>query len=132
MSKEVEYLKSTIELKEMEFWAYHGHFTQEQIIGNRFVVSVAVEYDISKAGRSDLLEDALNYQELYSVVEREMAHTSHLLESVASRIVDALFNTFPQIEGVSLELSKINPPLGGKLHSSKVTLKKRGYDPNSK
>lgn len=116
--------KGTIELKEMEFWAYHGHFEEEQVIGNRFLLSVSVEYDISKAGSSDLLEDTLNYQELYNIIKREMAITSYLLERVASRVVDSIFEAFPKVESVSLEIAKLNPPLGGKLHSSKVTLKR--------
>ncbi|MGM9774800.1 MAG: dihydroneopterin aldolase [Candidatus Egerieousia sp.] len=112
----------SIELKNMEFFAHHGCFEEEQIIGNNFVVNLTVHGDFSKAAKSDDIEDALNYQELYDIVKEQMAIKSHLLENVAKRIGDKLIKRFPQISKYSLRIDKINPPLGGKLYSSSVTL----------
>ena len=55
----------TILLEGMEFFAYHGHFKEEQIIGTKFIVELEIEYDSSTAEKSDKLHDALNYQEVY-------------------------------------------------------------------
>jgi len=59
---ENKFSRSSIELVNMEFYAYHGCFREEQIIGNKFVVSMSVEADVSKATISDDLADTLNYQ----------------------------------------------------------------------
>jgi dihydroneopterin aldolase len=57
-----------IEIEGMEFYAYHGHFAVEQIVGNRFIVDLALNTDCSKAAKSDDLENALNYQNAYLIV----------------------------------------------------------------
>jgi len=54
-----------IHVDEMEFYGYHGVFPEETRLGQRFVVNLTVETDLSKAGRSDSLEDSINYADLY-------------------------------------------------------------------
>ncbi|HDR52401.1 MAG TPA: dihydroneopterin aldolase, partial [Mariniphaga anaerophila] len=48
----------------------------------------------------------------------------HLLEHVAGRILDALFNEFPSIQKAKIKVSKINPPMGGQIEKASVTLKR--------
>ena len=110
-----------IDLKDMEFFSRHGCFEEERIIGNRFVVNLSVEGDFSKAAASDNIDDAVNYQTLYDIVREQMDIPSHLLENVASRIVNRIKEMFPFLEKVSVTIDKINPPLGGKLYASSVT-----------
>ena len=110
-----------IELKDMEFFSKHGCFEEERIIGNRFVVNLAVYGDFSAAAESDCLEDAVNYQTLYDIVKEEMDIPSHLLENVAQRTVTRIKKQFPVLEKITLTIDKINPPLGGKLYASSVT-----------
>ncbi len=117
-------LTSRVELVNMEFFAYHGCFSEEQIIGNKFLVTFSAETDTSKAGASDNLADALNYQELYNIIKDQMGIASHLLEHVALRILDSCFNAFPQITSAQVEISKLNPPIGGRVEASKVVIKK--------
>ena len=111
-----------IELRGMEFYAYHGCFEEEQLIGNRFIVDMSVWVDIDRAAASDDIADAVNYQELYLIVKDEMAQKSRLLENVASRIVDRVKREFSGIEKVELSVAKLNPPLGGKVASSRVVI----------
>ncbi|MEF9931590.1 MAG: dihydroneopterin aldolase, partial [Bacteroidales bacterium] len=84
-----------IELVNMEFFAHHGCFSEEQIIGNKFIVNFWAETDFSKPCESDNIEDALNYQEVYNIIRAEMKKKSHLLEHVAKRILVAVKGKFP-------------------------------------
>jgi dihydroneopterin aldolase len=102
-------------LEGMEFFAYHGCFKEEQLIGTRFIVDLEVTLDTISAEKSDQLHDTLNYQEVYRIVKREMEVRSNLLEHVARRILDALKETFPATGMIQVKISKINPPLGGKV-----------------
>ena len=111
-----------IHLDNMEFYAFHGHYKEEQIVGNKFIVNLTVEVNTDKAATTDNLEDTLNYQKVYEVVKKEMSKKSHLLEHIASRILDALYSNFNLINAVTVKVSKINPPLGGKTGSVSVTL----------
>ena len=112
--------KNRVELINLEFYSYHGCFTEEKVIGNHFRVSFSAETDVETPGKSDKLEDALNYQELYNMIKGEMAVPSNLLENVAYRILNRAGELFPKIDRAEVVISKINPPLGGKAECSRV------------
>lgn len=106
----------------MEFYAYHGHYKEEQIVGNKFLVDLLIETDMSKPARSDDLKDAINYQKAYKLVKEEMSKKSHLLEHIGRRILDILFREFNGIKRITVKVAKMNPPIGGKMDSVSVTL----------
>jgi dihydroneopterin aldolase len=112
---------SIIEIEGMKFYAFHGHFEVEQIVGNEFCIDLKIETDCNKAAISDNLEDALNYQTAYQIVKEEMAHPSKLLENVAKRILDALYEEFKSIIKASIKISKMNPPMGGEIEKVSIT-----------
>ncbi|MCX6246334.1 MAG: dihydroneopterin aldolase [Bacteroidetes bacterium] len=102
-------------LEGMEFYAYHGHYKEEQIIGTKFIVDLEMVFETVHAEYSDHLDDTINYQEVYLVVKKEMEVNAHLLESVARRILDSVMQSFPQVKAIQVKISKVNPPLGGKV-----------------
>ena len=104
-----------ISLEGMEFFAYHGCYKEEQIIGTKFIVDLHVSLDTILAEESDHLKDTLSYVQLYHAVKNEMEQKSHLLEHVAKRIMDSLKSGFPQIRSIEMKISKVNPPIGGKV-----------------
>jgi 7,8-dihydroneopterin aldolase/epimerase/oxygenase len=111
-----------IEIENMEFYAFHGHYREEQVIGNRFLVNVQVLTSTDKAAQSDDLKNALNYQLVYDIVKEQMHLKSHLLENVAGRILDKLYERFSSIEKATVKVSKMNPPMGGNIEKVSVTL----------
>lgn len=111
-----------IEIEGMEFYAYHGHFKQEQIVGNKFLVNVSIETDCDKAGISDHLHDALDYQKVYNLIKEEMDEKSFLLEHICNRILDRLYAEFTTIGKATIKVSKINPPMGGQIKKVSVTM----------
>ena len=113
-----------IELQDMEFYAYHGCFAAEKKVGGRFTVNLWLEYEASQPAETDNIKDALNYQTAYEVVEKQMKITSSLLEHVCKRILDALFDEFPQLITAQVDVSKIAPPIGGKMKAVTVTFRR--------
>ncbi|HEY4788203.1 MAG TPA: dihydroneopterin aldolase [Bacteroidales bacterium] len=114
-----------IHLEDMEFYAFHGCFTEEQIAGNRFMVNLTLETNMEKASETDNINDALNYQMAYEVVKKEISIKSHLLENVAKRTLDALFHEFSQLEWASVKVSKMNPPMGGVMKCVSVEMERK-------
>ncbi|MFO7575513.1 MAG: dihydroneopterin aldolase [Bacteroidales bacterium] len=112
----------TIVIENMEFYAFHGHYREEQIVGNRFIVDLEIETDMKKAGQTDRLEDATDYQVAYRAVKDEMEKKSYLLENIATRILDALYASLPGIIKATVSIRKMNPPLGGNIGSVGVTI----------
>ena len=113
-----------IQLENMEFYSYHGHYKEEQIVGSKFLVSLTIKTDLSIAAKTDSLKDTVNYHKAYQVVKNEMSKKSHLLENIASRILDALYSGFPEIDSATIKISKINPPVGGKVDCVTVILER--------
>ena len=111
-----------IDLENMEFYAYHGCFKEERIVGNKFLVNLSIETDLSTAASTDNIKDALNYQTAYKIVKEQMQIKSHLLENIAKRILDALYVEFDTIDSAKVKISKMNPPMGGKMKCVSVTL----------
>jgi 7,8-dihydroneopterin aldolase/epimerase/oxygenase len=117
-----------IEIEGMEFYAYHGCFKEEQVVGNLFMVDLRLETDCGPASVTDQLKDAVNYQKAYQIVKHEMEIKSHLLEHVAGRVLKSLLKKLPQIHKATLKISKMNPPLGGQTNRVSVTMSMQNID----
>lgn len=117
-----------IALEGMEFYAYHGFYEEEQIIGNQYLVDVYVETNISVAAATDDLYKTVNYETIYLICQAEMRKTAQLIETVAQRILSRLGSHFgKKASGVTVRIKKLNPPLGGKVACSYVEVdNKRG------
>jgi dihydroneopterin aldolase len=113
-----------IQIENMEFYAFHGHFKEEQIVGNKFLVNLTIETDMQKPRESDNLRDAVNYQKAYQIVKDEMEKKSHLLEHIAGRILDAIYSEMSGIKKATVKVSKMNPPMGGKIGSVSVVMER--------
>lgn len=107
--------KGIINLKNLKFYAYHGCFEKEKIVGTPFVVNVQMIYDAEKASLSDNIDDTLNYQRAYELIAVEMKKSSNLLEHVAKRILDVLYKHFPNLLHAEVEVQKTAPPMGGEI-----------------
>ena len=112
-----------IGIEGMEFHAYHGCFKEEQIIGTKFEVDFYYDVDTNDAEESDDLNQTVDYQAVYNIIKIEMAKKSALVEHVARRCMIAVIEAFPQIEDAEIVVSKLNPPVGGKMDAVSVTLK---------
>ncbi len=106
---------SVISIEGMEFFAYHGCFKEEQIIGTKFNVDLFLETDTTKAEQTDSLIDTVNYLAVYQSVKDEMETKSKLLEHVGRRILNRIKNDFPTVVSAKIKIKKLNPPLGGKM-----------------
>ena len=98
-----------IELRGIELQGRHGVLDHERRDGQRFLFDV--ELEVGEAGSSDRLEDAVDYRDVAACV-REVS--DHLLEALASAVVDELLARFPA-EHVSVCVRKpqvaLDPPV---------------------
>ena len=106
---------SIISIEGMEFFAYHGCFKEEQVIGTKFRIDLFLEVDTTAAEKSDQLQDTVNYQSVFQLVKKEMETTSKILEHVGRRILDNIESEFPTVDHARIKIRKLNPPLGGKM-----------------
>lgn len=100
-----------IVLEGLRVFALHGVLPHEKRIGQRFVIDVRAELDLSVAGRSDRLDQTLDYGRLAVRVD-EVATSGpfDLIETVAERIADAAFED-PRVTAVEVVVRKPQAPL---------------------
>lgn len=103
----------TIKLKNIKVFAYHGCLDEEGKIGSDYRVDLTVKGDLSNSAKSDALSDTIDYVHLNKIVKEEMAIRSKLLETVAERILNRVLEEILLVQKVKVEVSKINPPIGG-------------------
>lgn len=113
---------SKIRIEGMEFFAHHGCFEEERKVGTWFLVDLCMEVNTTAAEQSDRLEETVNYAEVYLTVKQEMAIPSKLLENVAYRIKAAVMRKYLAVNNVTVKVSKLNPPLGGKIKAVSVEI----------
>jgi len=111
-----------IAIEGMEFYSYHGCFAEEKEIGTHFKVDFYFKNNTSRAEVSDNIEDTISYLDVYQLIKTEMAVSSDLLEHVARRAVNRIFEVYPEISWAKFKIQKMNPPLGGKMASVSFTL----------
>ena len=108
-----------IVLNRMEFRAFHGCYDLEQQVGNRFTVDLEITAELGEVASEDCVEKAVNYLLVYETVREQMRVTQRTIERVSMNIMDALYARFPQIRHIRCTVSKLAPPLGGKLDNKK-------------
>ena len=113
-----------IVLNRMEFRAFHGCYDLEQQVGNRFTVDLEITAELGEVASEDCVEKAVNYLLVYEPVREQRRVTQRTIERVSMNIMDALYARFPQIRHIRCTVSKLAPPLGGKLEKVSVVLEK--------
>ncbi|MBR2326050.1 MAG: dihydroneopterin aldolase [Alistipes sp.] len=107
----------------MDFHAFHGCYELERQTGSHFSVSLRIITTLGDVAKDDDVEQAVNYLTVYEVVREQMGRTQHTIERVAQNIIDALHERFSQICETECRVTKIAPPLGGKVARVSVVLK---------
>ena len=85
-----------IHIRDLEIWAKHGVYPEENTLGQKFVVSADLYLDVRRAGMEDELELSVDYGAVCHRIKRFMEeHTCKLLEAVAERLAACLLRELP-------------------------------------
>lgn len=106
----------------IKLYGYHGCMEEEGKIGRTFVVDVVLEADLKQAAKDDKLSETINYVTVYEIVKEEMAVRSKLIEHVAKRIYDHLYQRFPLLISAEVKVTKLDPPINGIVESASVVI----------
>jgi len=112
----------TIRVKNIRVYAYHGCLVEEGKIGSDYRVDLTVKASLKKSSKSDSLQDTVDYVHLNKIVKEEMAIRTKLLETVADKIIDRILLEIPLVNKVKVEVSKLNPPIGGNVEMVSIVM----------
>lgn len=100
-------------LEGMEFYGYHGDIEAERALGGRFRVDVELRSDLRAAGRSDSLDDTVDYVRCFQLVRDVVENRQfRLLEALADAIAAELLRQ-RHVESVRVKVGKQPPVRGG-------------------
>ena len=99
-------------IKGLEVFAKHGVYKEEQEKGQKFLVNAILYFDTAKAGRSDELEDSVDYGKVCQLINDFMTqYRMNLLETIANRLARKILMAYPELEAVTLEIEKPQAPI---------------------
>ena len=111
-----------IKVNNIRVFTNHGCLDEEARIGSEYQVDIKVSADLKKSAQTDQLKDTVDYVHLNKIAKEEMAIRSKLLEHVAQRILDRIFEEIQLVEEAEVSVSKINPPIGGNVGEVVIVL----------
>lgn len=95
----------------IEAFAHHGVLPHERLIGQRFLVDIALHVDLARAGQSDELQDTIDYGLMASTVRNVMqGGPFSLIEAMAEKIASVVFDD-PRVTAVDVTVHKPNAPI---------------------
>jgi dihydroneopterin aldolase len=113
----------TIQLHNLHFFSPHGLFAEEAEAGNAFEVNLSLTTKAPVAVVHSL-EQTINYAEVYSITKAIFDVRRDLLETLAMEIAERLKGAFPQLQKISVQIIKLNPPIAAFTGSVSVTFQK--------
>jgi dihydroneopterin aldolase/2-amino-4-hydroxy-6-hydroxymethyldihydropteridine diphosphokinase len=102
----------SIKIKRLEVFANHGAMPEENVLGQKFLISVEMFCNVRKAGQTDNLEQTINYAQVASFLKQETEnHMFHLIETLAEYLAREILLKFSMVEQVTIEVEKPWAPI---------------------
>ena len=110
----------SISITGIRSYGYIGFFPEEKVLGQWFEVDLTLGLDLTAAGKSDALEDTIDYGSIVNLVQKLVKNSKFsLLEKVAEAIATDVLEQ-PLVEDVKVSLTKLAAPIPD--FSGKVTI----------
>ena len=112
-----------IRIDNLEVYAYHGVFPEENEKGQPFFVNMVLYTDTRVAGKQDELTLSTHYGEVCHLVTKWMQeHTCKLIETVAENVAREVLLAFPLVQAIDVEIRKPQAPIGLPFESVSVKI----------
>lgn len=112
-----------IRIENLEVYAGHGVYEEENRNGQTFFVNVIMYTDVKEAGSRDELSLSTNYGEVCHKIHTCLReNTFQLIEAVAEFTAEQILLAFPLIQALSLEIRKPDAPVGLPFESVSVKI----------
>lgn len=107
----------------LEIFARHGVLSEENVLGQKFIVSATLECNTRPAGASDDLEKSVNYAEVCALIKKFMTENAYkLIETAAEKIADGILTAFDRVKSVTVNIKKPWAPIAMNLNTVGVEI----------
>lgn len=105
-----------IHLQNMVFYGYHGNLAEENALGQRFLIDLAMTLDVAEAAQTDDLHATVDYKKVYGICRQIVEQDRvKLLETLANHLLDRILEACPRVTKVEIVIKKPSAPVGGVL-----------------
>lgn len=102
----------SIQIRDLEVYCHHGVFKEENVLGQKFLVSLVLYTDTRPAGESDDLSQSINYADVSHFVKQQMEQKNfRLIEAVAEHLARSILLEFSLVHRVQVEIKKPWAPI---------------------
>ena len=96
-----------INIKNLEIFARHGVFPEENALGQKFIISAVLTTDFSGAALTDDLNKSIDYGGVCHVIKNYVeGNVFKLIETVADGLARELLIEYPALQKVQIEVKK--------------------------
>lgn len=112
----------------MVFYGYHGVNDFEKDLGGKFEVDLELFRPLKKAGRTDNIENTLDYESIFRTVEIcTRMNKYYLIEALADSVAFAVLDKYDVAE-VIVRVRKPHAPVHGVLDTVEVEISRTKTD----
>lgn len=117
----------SIIIKDLETFGYHGVFEEEAFLGQKFIVTAVLYLDTRKAGKTDDLQESLDYGVACQLIKKIVKTERYqLIERLAEEIAEQLLLSFTLLRSVEITVKKPWAPVLMSMDTVAVHIK-RGW-----
>lgn len=114
-----------IKIKNLEVFAKHGVFPEENMLGQKFVITAELFTNTRKAGLTDDLLKSIHYGEVSHLMKEFIEkNTFKLVETVVEQLAQKMLLEIPGLARVRLELQKPWAPVALPLETVSVEIER--------
>jgi len=107
--------KISLVLEGMRFFGHYGYYPEERMLLTELKMDLRLDFKIPDKKLLNL-EDSLNYETIYKLIQSEMKQPEALLENIAKRVLQTVKRFDSRVENCQLTLYK-QVQLGGAIQN---------------
>ena len=118
----------SIRIKNLKISARHGIYEFGKEKDGIFEIDINLYLPLLKAGKSDRLEDTINYEDIISTVTKAFTEKQYaLVEAAAQSVCDRLLNDF-KIDKITIRVRKPHAPIDADFEAVEVQLNRKNEE----
>lgn len=117
-----------IRIKDLEVYCNHGVYKEENVLGQKFLVSATLYTDTRMAGITDNLNKSIDYGKIcHSITEFLKENTYQLIETAAEQLAKYLLLSVKNLDKLTLEIKKPWAPIGLPVNTVSVEITRQWH-----
>lgn len=99
--------KDKIIIKGLELFGHHGVLSEENELGQKFILDITMFLDVSEAAREDNVQKTINYASLSKELALEFKKEKYnLIETATEKLCHYILTNYPLVQEVTIQLKK--------------------------